>query len=268
MPRTTLLALALLGACIGAPSDPTDTGTLADSEAPVATGPIFCTLLAPRSGRLAVIDVEMATGSWQQVGAYNVGSTEAAHTNGLAKLGDVLVASVYTVGLVEIDTALGTANAYGGDGPGSIASDGSALYTAYDSADLARYPDVAALAAGTPDLVLNRPFNASRYAAADGELFGAWHSTDEVDVVDSGTGAHLRTLSLEDWDTWVQGMSVVDDTLYLVDDERSDNYSGRGVRIAAYDKQTGTLQANVFLPGVNSQAGYSHKPSGLWCEHR
>ena len=78
---------------------------------------------------------------------------------------------------------------------------------------------------------------------------------------DVTTSAFIRAIPLQDFDTWVWGISVADGKLHIIDDGRG-AYAYLGVRIAVFDPVSGTNLQNVFLNGLP----YSHVPSGLWCE--
>lgn len=56
----------------------------------------------------------------------------------------------------------------------------------------------------------------SRFTVYGDNLYSAWHSTDEVDVNSLPYGADQGTIFLEDYDTWINGMSVIDGELLVL----------------------------------------------------
>ena len=47
-------------------------------------------------------------------------------------------------------------------------------------------------------------------------LYAAWHSTNEIDVFRLPSGTTAGTITLEDFDSWVYGLSVTSDDLLLL----------------------------------------------------
>lgn len=75
----------------------------------------------------------------------------------------------------------------------------------------------------------------SRFTVYDDTLYSAWHSTDEIDVNSLPYGADLGTIFLEDYDTWVNGMSVIDGELLVLSATWPED------RIAVFDMGGGLL---------------------------
>jgi hypothetical protein len=78
-----------------------------------------------------------------------------------------------------------------------------------------RYPTFLDAQCQYPDEI---PFGTgnSRFTVYGDTLYSAWHSTDEVDVNALPYGADLDTIFLEGYDTWVNGMSVIDGELLVL----------------------------------------------------
>ena len=58
--------------------------------------------------------------------------------------------------------------------------------------------------------------HASRHTVLGNTLYTAWHSTDEVEVYSLPDGTVEGTIQLEGYDNWVQGMSVTEDGLLVL----------------------------------------------------
>jgi hypothetical protein len=88
----------------------------------------------------------------------------------------------------------------------------------------------------------------SRHAMGDdGVVYGAWHSIDAVESVNG-------TIPLEDYDTWVWGMDVVDERLLLLDDGRWDGSVDHDAYIHVFDLQGNRLRM-VNMGRRTSSAG-------------
>ncbi len=88
----------------------------------------------------------------------------------------------------------------------------------------------------------------SRMTAHGDTLYTAWHSTEHISTVDALSGVSLGDVTLEDFDDWVYGMSLIDEDM-LVMLERSD-------AIRVFDPTTGAALWEV--PQERSL-------SGLYC---
>jgi hypothetical protein len=121
----------------------------------------------------------------------------------------------------------------------------------YDHGTLRSYPDYQAVLDLAPDRTyVHRPY-VSRMAVHGDRLFGAWHSTDTIDVSDLALDEPIGELGLEDYDEWVLGIAVTDDeTLVLA--------NGRD-RIVLFDTRTG-LKIREF--------SVSEHVTGLACTSR
>ena len=111
----------------------------------------------------------------------------------------------------------------------------------YDTATI--YPTLEDAFAGTGGVPALLHDEVSTWAMTSwGDLgMGSWHSTDEIELFHWSTGAWNRSLVLEDWDTWVMGMSATGGSVMMLDDGRSDSLRG-AVRLAAHDLVTGQFE--------------------------
>ncbi|MCB9763865.1 MAG: hypothetical protein H6739_29110 [Alphaproteobacteria bacterium] len=253
--------LLLLAACVGrGDGDTADTAV----DTGVSVGPITCLSVAPIGGQVAVLEMDMSTGTWSEVGRY--GSTSSSlHVGGLARTGDLLTMAAYGGNDFEwwqLDLNAGTLTQGSDTSQVSVASDGVDLFTYTSGGAIGRYADFAALDADSPSAVSAEDHISGTRLGVDGALaYVAWHTTAEVTVHDVVTGLQLRTIPLDRWDTWVWGVSVADGDLFLIDDARGP-YSGSDERIGRYDQNTGALLDEVFFTNV-PEGG---RVSGLWCE--
>ena len=104
----------------------------------------------------------------------------------------------------------------------------------YEVRTFAGYDDLRADAAGDGVYVLRA--NTRLTATAD-RLYGAWHSTSEIDGVDLGTGALLAPIALEYAD-WVNGFSVVDGSIIV-------NKFVGGPAVTVFDAATGARTSTL-----------------------
>jgi hypothetical protein len=93
---------------------------------------------------------------------------------------------------------------------------------------------------------------ATRMTAHGDRLYSAWHSTDEVLVNQLPTGEELPSIMLEDYDTWIWGISVTDDGWFMI--------ANRG-NITIFDVDTGAQLDTIELEG----GGVHHGLGGLVC---
>lgn len=110
----------------------------------------------------------------------------------------------------------------------------------YDHRTLRSYPDYQAVLDLAPDRTyVHRPY-VSRMAVRGDRFYGAWHSTDTIEISDLALDEPIGVLALEDYDEWVWGIAVPDDeTLVLT--------NGRG-RIALFNIQTGLKVREFSAP--------------------
>ncbi len=243
----------------------TDTDADADADADTDvcdTGPppesTWCLTVDAAGQEMVLLEVELPSGDVQEIGRYSVGTTSSMHTGGLAYDGSSLVMSVYNGNnfqWLRVDLATGAGTWGPSTGSISVTWDGTWYLVA--GSDLAAYPDWSALIAGRAAWTASAS-GYSRVGAGDGGLFGAWHSTESVRVLDPVTGDYLSTLELEDYDTWVWGIGYAGGYLHLIDDGRQESYQ----RIVRFDPDTG--EQIDFI----SFAGTGWDPHGLWCSDK
>jgi hypothetical protein len=93
-----------------------------------------------------------------------------------------------------------------------------------------------------------------RMSASGDRLYSWWHSTDHVTEYDLVSGDELRDIYLEGYDDWINGLSVTEDGLIIINDR------SRG-GLSLYDVDTGSFIENV--PIVSPPPDFSM--SGLVC---
>lgn len=92
-------------------------------------------------------------------------------------------------------------------------------------------------------------------------LYGAWHSTHELEVFDlRDLGADPRIIPLEGFDTWVNGIGVAGGMIHVLDGGRQ-LPGARTQRLARFDGD-GRALSEVRIPSDALGAG----ASGLWCD--
>ena len=221
-----------------------------------------CWTLSVTVGQLIVVEVDISAGTWSEVGRWGEWIDPSFHTAGFALLGDELV----TAGnpgegwrWMSVDLVQDTVTWGGNTDEMAVTSDGTDLIAMCEYDSFCRYPDFASLSAGSPSAVIPADIWATRLTTDGTSVYTAWHSTDTIDVYDLATGTHTSTIPLQDWDTWIWGMSVVGDDLYLM---HRDN--GFGHRFARFDVATGTLLEEMYFGPFGPD--HTHGPSGLWCE--
>ena len=85
------------------------------------------------------------------------------------------------------------------------------------------------------------PFSMFARMAVQGDmLYTASHATDEIDVYMLPSGQDIGTIQLEDFDGWINGISVTSDGLLALIGDAPD------VRVAVFDAETGRSLWNVY----------------------
>ena len=217
-----------------------------------------CWTTAPADGQLAVIEIDVEVGTYNEVGRYGSGLASSFHTAGIAELGDQLIGAGYdgnTTRWTRIDRATGETEIGAATSEWSVAATSSGNLATICGDGYCEYTSFEELQSGWPVHHADGDYQASRLAVEGDQVYGAWHSTSEIDVHDRLTGARLRTVALEGWDGWVWGIGVHDGFIHLLDGDFSEPY------VARFDGVTGELLAEVVLENLD----YDHKPTGLWC---
>jgi hypothetical protein len=96
------------------------------------------------------------------------------------------------------------------------------------------------------------PF-ASRITTRSERLYGAWHSTNFLEVWDVPTATLVEELPLQGHDDWVMGLSVVDARLFLL---------ARDEMIVEFDVSTGDRVAELPLAGYTRTTGLACRAAG------
>ena len=87
----------------------------------------------------------------------------------------------------------------------------------------------------------------SRIAVQGDRIYGAWHSTDTIDVVDRTSGAALGPITLEGYDDWVMGLDVTVDAWLTIANWKSGEES-----VTVFDARNGSRLREVTVPGMIS----------------
>jgi hypothetical protein len=117
------------------------------------------------------------------------------------------------------------------------------------------YPSIEHLRSGDGEPIPGS-ITALRMTVNGNTLYSAWFSTDQVDTFQLPSGSSLGTIYLEDYDTWIQGMSVTDDGLLIC------NASWPEGRVAVFDAETGAHLRDVHPV---TEDGSSTTVMGLVC---
>lgn len=209
------------------------------------------------NSQLKILAFDMATGDSVEVGDWRLGrseritSIESLATDGEhwvlqdSGWGDLYMVDRATDDVTQVAFAntrtlswsAGTWVAWGGD----------LFVRTFDSLD--------DLLAATPSGATELDEHMELMAVDGDDVYGAWPSTNEIVVHEAYAAARTRTIPLEDWDTWVRGMSMAGNKLHLVDDGRQ--YDEQ--RIVSFDPDTGAQIEALYLPN------FAKMLRGLWC---
>jgi len=166
---------------------------------------------------------------------------------------------VYTCDVLMLRIALADGSVEASEGQcEAVSGDGETtdllVLEATGDEQIRRYPSWDAFVGGGPLYVhaLDLVGSYSRLHVDVTEVYMSWHSTDTVDVYDLDEGWLLRSLALEGYEGWIDGMAVLEhQTLVLLD---------RSVdRVALLDAHTGASLGSLWP----NEALY--KLSGLAC---
>ena len=276
-----VVAMLAAGGCTYAVNPLTNGTGSGPTTVPAATVPDATLSIAPLAGGLAppaslagessycwflvndealeLFVVGMDSGSIEPVDVFTGDSIHDVFA--LAYTGTSLV-SVGHSGWSELDLASRTVRHVSNEdfrrGLGAL-EDGQLLLAPLEG-PLEVYPDLAALEAGTPASTLPEPGGDFERIQIEGDLlYGAWHSTNSVEIVDLASGATVRSLELEDYDTWVSGLGVAGGMIHLLDDGRSGEHPTGDRWISRFDELSGDMVNEVDL-------GSLPHPVGLYCE--
>lgn len=241
-----------------ASSDDTGEAPSDDSAEPEAS-PHRCYILAELPEmRVAVLDVDPYTGASQELAQFDMPTADYLGGVSLGKVGDVFVTTSGGY-VMSFDLSTGQ-SAVLRESEARVTADGQtfALFDNQQEGTVTYYSTVEGIAGTRYDLAVRGDVRARSVALHDGRLYAAWHSATQIDVHSAETLELLTTIPLQDYDTWVQGVSVVGDVLFLADNGRSDYFEDQQPRIYRYDLETGQQ-----LGVVVAEDFY---PEGMWCE--
>jgi hypothetical protein len=228
----------------------------------------WCWTVSPvDDGGLALMQVDMATGEWFEAGRYyspDYAFSGSFSTSGLALFDNALIMAGYVNEdqWMHMDLSTGLVTIGGSsDHVSSVATNGRELFAECDTGVLCAYAGFLDLAHGyaTREITLTGA-QGTRFAIAQDTVYTAWHSTNEVNRHELATGDWLGVTSLESWEGWVHGLSVLGDRLYVMGDNRQENQP-EGTRLSSFEVDSGAIVDDVFLPSLVVGLG----PSGLWC---
>lgn len=80
-----------------------------------------------------------------------------------------------------------------------------------DLGGLSAYSDYQAVLNGDVQRTYNFGWGSTRMTVHGNRWYGAWHSTDSINVGDLDSGELIGVLTLQDYDDWVWGMAATDD---------------------------------------------------------
>ncbi len=128
---------------------------------------------------------------------------------------------------------------------------------------LVYYAGIESLLDGIPDDYLGEARSYDQRMAMEGDvLYSSGHAPDELERTQLPEMTDLGSIPLEDFDTWVWGMSVVNGVLYLIDDGRGESGTvWASTRLLSFDTETGARLGHVYLDDA-------YEWNGLTCEAR
>lgn len=86
----------------------------------------------------------------------------------------------------------------------------------WDGGALRAFPDYAAVLSDRPSRSFAVGGDSTRFTVHGETLYGAWHSTDTIDVADLSADAPREPIRLADYDGWILGLAVTDDGQLVV----------------------------------------------------
>jgi len=98
--------------------------------------------------------------------------------------------------------------------------------------------------------VISVDLNNTRITVYGDTVYSAWHSTDTIDKLSLPSGSYAGSIPLENYDTWVNGMSVIDGELLVLSASWPED------RVAVFDVDTGLSLWDVTV---------SQRLDGLHC---
>ncbi len=243
-----MLLIALLVGCFESTDDQSHVATSVDWPT-VARESGVCFSTVDRE----IAAIGMDSGSMVLLGKLPIGEQPHRGTNAIARLDEQLYWCDDGFHLTRYDLVMGDVEKTD-IWCDSVTDLGGGLLVMHERYVLSWYPSWDAVLAGNAVDVPGGECTSSRLGRFQGELVGAWHSTEVIERYDGTSGAFLGEIELEDYDTWVWGVSGVGDRLFVLNDGRG---KYEGVRIAEFDS-AGNAVSNLFLED-------HRKVNGLTC---
>lgn len=227
-----------------------------------------CWTVAPADNGLALIQLDMITGEWVEVGRYPSADEpipDSFHTYGMGLFDGSLIMAGYMGNefqWVELDLKDGLVRVAG---PTEYANSASShknkiITPCEDSSSVCYFDDFKSLTSDNPSEVVDvGDCELNSLAVSDDILYCAWHSLSEIDRFSLQLKKNLRAVGVENWDGWVYGISVVGKRIYLLGDDRENGWPSR---FGTFDAETGELIDEFF---INFRKDFSRNPTGLWC---
>lgn len=105
---------------------------------------------------------------------------------------------------------------------------------------LRRYSDYQAVLDREPDRIYSFDLWGTRIAVEGARIYDAWHATDTIEIHDLAGDAAVGPLVLEDYDGWIMGLAVTDDSRLVL----TDGFD----RIVLFDVDSGAQLGELALP--------------------
>lgn len=226
-------------------------------------GAVTCYYLEPRDSTVALLAVDLTSNAQREVTRWSGGPGSSFHTSALAYDGRTFVTPGYDgngFSWYALDPSVREIRDLGGAGYASGVAWTGSDWLAPDTDDgltLGRFSSLEALS-GSSASCTTPGGQFTRFAVAGNRIYGAWHSTDHVDVHELTTGTLVRSIPLEGWgDNWVMGISVAGGALHVIG-----AWNGASsTTIASFNLESGARRSQVTLTD-------SVMPSGLYCTTR
>lgn len=122
---------------------------------------------------------------------------------------------------------------------------GSFFTEPYDIGSLYAYPDYSAVLSNDATREYDFGWMSTRMTVHGKRWYGAWHSTDSINVGDLDSGELTGVLTLQDYDDWIWGMAATDDGHLILT-----NGSTVTVFNAATGEKIRALEVGGFLTGL------------------
>ncbi len=147
-----------------------------------------------------------------------------------------------------------------GNGLVMVVIDGKLAVQPYFNAEWTYYDNALDFLAGNPSWVGYEVWDPGSRAGSDGgaTIYGSSHSTSTVEVIDTLADS-TTVLALENYDTWVWGIGVLNGHVHLLDDGRQAPNGDTLLR--SFDPVTGAEQSRVVIATAMGA-------QGLWCGAR